>query len=78
MPEASDASPVFRQRSPGAAEDREQLRDLAVGHMQRSGLPGEVRLRWGGVALVAISGKYGEDGLSQQGMAARLLTRVPT
>ncbi|MEV6249653.1 hypothetical protein AB0M38_26140 [Streptomyces sp. NPDC051742] len=72
MREASGASPVFRQRPPGqpwAAQDWEQLRELAVGRMQRSGLPDDVRLRWGRVALAAISGKHGEDGLSRQGMA---------
>ncbi|MCX4981975.1 hypothetical protein [Streptomyces sp. NBC_00572] len=43
----------------------EQLRDLAVGGMQRPDLPAEVRLRWGRLSLSAISGKY-RTGLSQQ------------
>ncbi len=43
----------------------EQLRDLAVGGIQRPDLPSEVRLRWGRLALSAISGKY-RTGLSQQ------------
>lgn len=43
----------------------EQLRDLAVGGMQRRDLPAEIRLRWGRLSLSAISGKY-RTGPSQQ------------
>ncbi|MFF9913554.1 hypothetical protein [Streptomyces sp. NPDC013457] len=35
----------------------EQLRDVTVGRMQSRTLPPEIRMRWGRLALVAISGK---------------------
>ncbi|GGT69072.1 hypothetical protein GCM10010272_10090 [Streptomyces lateritius] len=56
-------------------ERREQVRELAVGRMQRSELPDEDRLRWGRLALAAISGKYA-DGLTQQAMAEAAHVRV--
>ncbi|MDH2393195.1 hypothetical protein QCN29_31355 [Streptomyces sp. HNM0663] len=40
-----------------AAEHWEQLRDFAVGGMQSRGLSDEVRLRWGRLALSAITRK---------------------
>ncbi|MEU9293663.1 hypothetical protein [Streptomyces sp. NPDC048266] len=54
-------------------EDWEQVRDLSVGRMQRSPLPAEIRIRWGAVALSAISRKYA-DGQPQQAVAD--MTRV--
>jgi hypothetical protein len=56
-------------------ECREQLRVLAVGRMQRPTLPDEERIRWGRVALSAISGKY-RDGLLQQAVAEMARVRV--
>ncbi|MFI9294232.1 hypothetical protein [Streptomyces gardneri] len=53
---------------------REQVRDLAVGRMQRSTFLAEVRLRWGGVALAAISDEYA-DGLPQRAMADAVRVR---
>ncbi|WP_433571642.1 hypothetical protein [Streptomyces sp. CA-251247] len=49
-PEASSCS----------SERWEQLRDIAVGGVQRHDLSDEARLRWGRLALSAISRKYGE------------------
>ncbi|MFC8953982.1 hypothetical protein ACFT8P_15335 [Streptomyces sp. NPDC057101] len=43
--------------------------------MQRPGLPDEDRIRWGGLALAAIAGKYA-DGLPQQAMAEAARVRV--
>ncbi|MFJ2058720.1 hypothetical protein ACIOMM_22605 [Streptomyces sp. NPDC087908] len=53
--ERSTLEPEARSWPP---ERWEQLRDLAVGGMQRRDLPTEVRLRWGRLALSAISWKY--------------------
>ncbi|ALO09570.1 hypothetical protein AQF52_3976 [Streptomyces venezuelae] len=50
------------------------MRDLAVGRMQRSTFLAEVRLRWGGVALAAISDEYA-DGLPQRAMADAVRVR---
>ncbi|MFD3723652.1 hypothetical protein [Streptomyces sp. NPDC058671] len=43
--------------------------------MQRTELPDEDRLRWGRLALAAISGKYA-DGLNQQAMAEAAHVRI--
>ncbi|MFE7093886.1 hypothetical protein [Streptomyces erythrochromogenes] len=49
-------------------EHWEQLRDFAVGGMQSPGLPDETRLRWGRLALSAISRKERSQ-TPQQAMA---------
>ncbi|MGW7431120.1 hypothetical protein ACWGIN_16375 [Streptomyces sp. NPDC054861] len=53
----------------------EQLRDVAVGRMQRRDLVDEIRLRWGRVALSAISRKSRKES-PQQAMAAAAHVRA--
>ncbi|MEU0374681.1 hypothetical protein ABZ070_31615 [Streptomyces sp. NPDC006283] len=40
------------------AENWEQLRELSVGRMQSDAYSTEIRIRWGHLALTAISGKH--------------------
>ncbi|WP_345280181.1 hypothetical protein [Streptomyces gulbargensis] len=51
------------------------MRDLAVGRMQSSELPAEVRLRWGGLALAAITKKHA-TGMLQKNMAEAARVRA--
>ncbi|MDT9691000.1 hypothetical protein Q5762_22135 [Streptomyces sp. P9(2023)] len=65
IPEARSCSP----------ECWEQVRDIAVGGMQRHDLADEARLQWGRLALSAISKKYRED-LPQRAMAESASVRA--
>ncbi|MFF6870647.1 hypothetical protein ACIPQA_29400 [Streptomyces sp. NPDC090109] len=57
-------------------EDWEQLRDLAVGRMQHCGLPDEVRVRWGHLALSAVSRKHDRAEATQQATAESARVRA--